>query len=159
MDMGIPKIISNPIGHGAGSSGNVLGYAKDEFVTVDNYWLTVALDYGVLGLILYVALFVLAIIAATQCLLRDPRSMDTREKLLLIPLICSMAVYLVVKGVLSQEDNHALVFTMLGLLVGIVYRVTQAKLPPLVPKATSVERAPLRKARVGQRATVLANRT
>ena len=159
LEMGIPKIFANPIGHGAGSSGDVLGYAKDEFITVDNYWLTISLDYGVLGIIMYVSLFVLAIIAGTRCLLQDPRAIDTREKTMVIPLICCMAVFLVIKGVLSQEDNHALVFSLLGLLVGLIFRISQTSLPPLVPKTAATERGPLRRAHVGQRAPVLANRS
>jgi hypothetical protein len=150
---GLPQILAQPWGHGANSAGEAV--SKGGFITVDNYYLTLGLDYGILGVGLFVAMFVMAMIVGTRGLLDDPRRIDDREKTLLMPLICSMAVFLVIKSVLSQIDNHALAFTLLGLLVGLGYRVAQTPVSPL-PSKVDAKRAPPQRARVGQRAPALA---
>jgi hypothetical protein len=151
---GLPQILAQPWGHGANSAGEAVS-ARGAFVTIDNYYLTLGLDYGVLGVGLFAAMFIMAMIVGTRGLLEDPRRINDREKTLLLPLICSMAVFLVIKSVLSQIDNHALAFTLLGLLLGLGYRVAQTPVPPL-PSRVDTKRAPPRKAHVGQRAPVLA---
>jgi hypothetical protein len=130
ISMALPHILSNPIGHGSGQSGSAMGYAAGRFVTVDNYVLTIALDYGVVGVITYFGMFGLTIYyAAKYALVHASRSRDP-EANLLIPLGVSLASFLVIKLVFSQYDNHALVFMMMGMVVALVHRlhVEQAEL-------------------------------
>jgi hypothetical protein len=130
--MGVPKILANPIGHGSGNSGDVMGYSQGEFVTVDNYFLTLGLDYGTLGLTCFLAIFLVgiahglrnAIVAADH---------DDPELLLLMPLSIALAAFLIVKSVFSQPDNHPIYFMMLGMIAALSYRVMTAKPPSNQP--------------------------
>ena len=123
--LGIPKIIDQPWGYGAANAAETLGFSPHGFLTIDNYYLSIALDYGVLGLITFYGIFIATITAAVRTILRYPAAFDSREKMLLLPFAVSMTVFVVIRAVLSQEDNHVLAFTMLGILVGLIYRVRQ----------------------------------
>jgi hypothetical protein len=123
---GIPKILENPIGHGAGGAGDAMGYGEGEFVTVDNYFLTIGLDYGALGLTAFLALFIVAIVLGFRHGL-TAAAHDEPEVMLLLPLTAALAAFLVIKSVFSQPDNHPLVFVMLGMVVALSCRVIAAK--------------------------------
>ncbi|TAJ70624.1 MAG: hypothetical protein EPO51_16130 [Phenylobacterium sp.] len=123
INLGVPKIFGQPWGHGAGTAAETLGFSPGGFTTIDNYYLSIGLDYGVLGFLAFYGMFVLAIAAAVRTILKSPAALDTREKTLLLPLAVSATVFVIIRGVLSQDDNHALAFSMLGFLVGMVYRV------------------------------------
>lgn len=143
VQMGIPKILSHPQGYGAGNAAETLGYAPFGMITIDNYYLSVALDYGILGFICFYGMFIAAIVAAIRAILKSPAALDTPEKTLLIPLTVSMTVFVVVRGVLSQEDNHVLAFALFGLLVGVLSQVKQtAKAQLEAQKAAADEARP-----------------
>jgi O-antigen ligase len=138
LHMGIPKILENPIGHGPGGSGAAMGYAAGDFITIDNYYLTLGLDYGVIGLAMFLAMFLTVITAGVRATVRSAQIRD-REITLLIPLSVAMSAFLVIKLVFSQPDNHPLIYAMLGLLVGLIYRVQAANAEAI--RATSIEAA------------------
>jgi hypothetical protein len=123
MVMGVPKILMNPIGHGAGNSGMTMGYGEGQFVTVDNYYLTLGLDYGVIGLATFLAMFMIAAGYGATYGVRAARGND-RELSLMMPLAIALSAFLVIKSVFSQQDNHPLVFMMMGMIVGLLYRAT-----------------------------------
>lgn len=125
LHMAIPKIIANPIGHGPGGSGAAMGYAAGDFITIDNYYLNLALDYGVIGITAFLAMFLMVITAGVRATVRSAQIRE-KEITLLVPLTVVMSAFLVIKLVFSQPDNHPLVFAMLGLLVGLIYRVQAA---------------------------------
>ncbi len=122
LKMGIPKILENPIGHGAAGSGKSMGYAPGQFVAVDNYYLTLGLDYGVVGTMAFVGMFVAAIAYGTRAAILATEETD-KEIFLLIPLATCFCAFLVIKSVFSQEDIHPLLFMMLGMVAALVYRV------------------------------------
>ena len=122
LKMGIPKILQNPIGHGAGGSGEAMGYAADQFVAVDNYYLTLGLDYGVMGTMAFVGMFAVAIIYGSRTAILATKETD-KEVFLLIPLATCFCAFLIIKSVFSQEDNHPLLFMMLGMVAALVHRV------------------------------------
>lgn len=117
---GIPLVLRQPWGYGLDQAAERLGFTNPAgILTIDTYVLAIALDTGVIGLIAYFGMFIVAIYAggmATQ-LARD------QETLLLMPLVVALANFLVIKTILSQADNHPLVFVMLGATVALVYRV------------------------------------
>ena len=125
LHMGIPKILVNPVGHGAGGSGPAMGYGSGEFVTIDNYYLSLGLDYGVVGLTCFVMIFVLGIAAGTRASLATANHPD-KELSLVVPLTIALTAFLIIKLVFSQQDNHPLVFAMLGMTVALVSRVKSA---------------------------------
>jgi hypothetical protein len=121
--MGMPKVVENPIGFGAGGSGGAMGYAPGDFITIDNYYLSVALDYGVIGLVVFPGIFLIVIAWAVRMMLHTADSKD-RELGLLTPLAVALSAFLVIKIVFSQQDNHPLIFMMLGILVALSYRAS-----------------------------------
>jgi O-antigen ligase len=125
--MAMPRVLENPIGHGAGMSGDAMGYAAGRFVTVDNYAITIALDYGLIGLICFFGMFLVAMwYAAKYAVLYLDKSRDPEAEYLL-PLGVSLGVFVVVKLVLSQPDNHPIPFMMLGMIVALIYRLDRER--------------------------------
>jgi hypothetical protein len=122
-DMAIPKILKNPIGHGTGKGGDTLGFANAAGVgTIDSYYITIFLELGVLGFIVYYGIMLRGAWVAANVAIRSPLE---RELRLLIPFSVALVNYVIVKSVLSQDANHPLVFMMLGAVVALTYRARQ----------------------------------
>lgn len=111
-----------PWGYGAGQSGLEMGFAKDAFITIDNYFIGIQLDYGLFGIIFWYGMFISGIAAALLHALSD-RYANRPEARLLIPLAVSLTVFLVIKWVHGQDENHAIFFLMLGMVSALVYRL------------------------------------
>ncbi len=124
--MAIPKIFSNPMGHGIGQGGKVLGFTNGAGIgTIDSYYLSVLLELGVVGFVVYYSMVLrVAWISARTVIL----SRQEREIRLLMPISVSLANYVLVKAVLSQEANHPLIFMMLGGAIALIYRSRQGDL-------------------------------
>jgi hypothetical protein len=119
--MGIPKILSHPWGYGIGQAGSILGYVEENGTpTIDTFYLATALDYGFIGFILYFALFFVAIYKGVKEFLRA--ASGDRELLMIMPLTVTLINFVVVKSVFNQQDNHPLIFMMLGMLGALIYR-------------------------------------
>jgi hypothetical protein len=118
--MAIPKITSNPIGHGYGTAGGVLGYTNGAGVlTVDSYFINLFLDTGILGFAVYIAFFLgSAWLAAREVVL----SPGDREQRILMPLSVTLVGFVVVKAVLSQDANHPLMFFLTGAVAALIHR-------------------------------------
>ena len=126
LSMGIPKIFENPIGHGAGESGASMGYAAGDFITIDNYYLTISLDNGIVGLVTFIGIFASTISAAVGAFVKHPNVLEDRELGLLLPISVSFSAFLVIKLVFSQPDNHMLLFALAGIAAGLMYRAKQS---------------------------------
>ena len=114
--MGLHKLPSNPIGHGAGAGAAALGfYSPAGDLTVDSYYLTLLMDYGVMGAVSFLVFFAAAMIIGCRTYLRAPRGSEIE---LAGPIGLSLLNFIVVKLVLSQESNHWLAFTLAGAVVG-----------------------------------------
>jgi hypothetical protein len=119
--MGIPKILSHPWGHGAGMAAHTLGFTElNGFVTIDNYYLSVALEYGVLGFLAFYGLILMGTWYAAKWAFVRPRD---GEHGLLAPLAIALTTFIMVKSVFSQQDNHPLIFMMLGMVAAFVLRL------------------------------------
>jgi hypothetical protein len=118
--MGLPKIAAHPFGSGPGQSGNVLGYFNpgSENPTVDSYFLTLLLDYGVLGLITFVSLFGVIIWKG----FRGYNRAKTEEFLLLAPITVALFNFLVIKAVSSTEFNMPIALILVGCALGLIGR-------------------------------------
>lgn len=122
--MGIPQILTLPIGHGAGMSGLAMGYGPGEFITVDNYYLTLGLEYGVVGLACFFILFLTPIGLGAKYTIQTAQQ-KASELQLLAPASVALAEFLVIKSVFSQPDNHPIAFFFLGMTVALVARARQ----------------------------------
>jgi hypothetical protein len=110
-NMGWPKVFEAPLGHGVGEGAVALGYVNGEgTLTIDTYTLRLAIEYGLLGLAVYYALFLTAVVPGIQAGLRT----RSREQELLLPLCVSIVVFLLGKTVYSSEYVHPIPFIMIG---------------------------------------------
>lgn len=121
MAAGLPKIWSHPWGYGIGQGGETLHYANQAGVfSIDSYYLSVALEYGVVGFIVYSFIFIFSIYSGAVAGLKA-RSPETK---MLIPMVISLVNFIVIKSVFSQEGNHPLIFMILGATAALSYRVS-----------------------------------
>lgn len=119
---GIPMILSQPWGRGIGRGAQELGFTNPAgSLTIDSYFLQVGLEFGVIGFLIYFGIFIVQIFYSANNVLKA----RTMEQLLIVPLTIAMINFVVIKTVLSQQDNHALVFAMLGALTALIWRVQQ----------------------------------
>ena len=116
--IGFQKLIEWPFGYGIGQSGPVLGFGADGgMTTVDTYYLTVLIEYGVLGFIAYYGMFAIAIYEAGR---RSLSVTANKDRSFLLPLTVSLATFIIIKSVFSQQDTHPLMFMMLGAVVALI---------------------------------------
>ena len=119
-DMGIPKLFARPWGYGIGQGGETLGYRNlAGGLTIDSHYLAALLEYGILGSAAYSVIFFAALYYGSMKLLKA----KTEEHFLLIPLMSVIAIFIVIKSVFAQQDNHPLVFIILGALCAICWRI------------------------------------
>jgi hypothetical protein len=111
-----------PWGYGAGQSGGEMGFAKDAFITIDNFFISVQLDYGFFGIVFWYGMFIIGIAVALFHCLSD-RYASRHEARLLAPLAVSLTGFLIIKWVHGQDENHAFFFMMLGMVSALVYRL------------------------------------
>lgn len=128
--MAPPVLARNPFGYGYGQGGVALGYyAPNGLLTVDSYMLTVILDYGVLGFVLFYGMMLSAILRGAKLAIEEGDESDSNVGFSLA-VATSILVFLTSKLVLSQEDNHAIYFLMLGMSCAI-----QSQAKPREPRS------------------------
>lgn len=109
-----------PFGNGLGNAGELVGYFDAAGrLSLDSYFITILLDFGVIGAVAFFGMFLIASFKAAKAGLAT----NDEEAELLIPLGIMLMVFLIIKGVLSQEDNHTLMFIALGATVALYHRV------------------------------------
>lgn len=119
---GIPMVLSRPWGYGPAMGAEKLGFVSDSGVlTIDTYYLLVALDYGIIGFILYYGALSASIYYAAKYAYNY--RLSNREHQLIIPAGISLSSFLVIKSIFSQTQNHALQFMMMAMVAALVYRI------------------------------------
>jgi hypothetical protein len=114
-----PKLFDNPIGNGAGQSAVTLGYRQPGgLLTVDSYIITLGMDFGVVGILCFYGMLILA---ATACLkvYMDNRASDDGLALAAAAAIVSFGT---TRLVLSQVDTVPILFLLLAFAMGVCYR-------------------------------------
>ena len=123
---GMRELKQWPLGNGFGSAGELVGYYDAAGrLSLDSYYITVLLDFGIIGFVAFFGMFVITAIKS----IRVGLATDDKEIELLIPLGIMLSVFVIVKGVLSQDDNHTLVFMALGAAVALYHRATYKPQP------------------------------
>jgi O-antigen ligase len=119
-DRGWDLIAQNPFGYGLDRSAEVLNFrnAGGE-LTIDSYYLSVMLDFGIIALPIFVMLFSLPMYFAIVSLKRA----RTLELQLLAPLAMGLFNFVIIKSVLSSTSNFPLAFAMMGFMVALVARM------------------------------------
>jgi hypothetical protein len=121
---GIPRIMHNPIGYGDGQSGSLIAIQGSHGTyTVDCYYLSLLVDYGILGCLLWIATFMAMLFYASKAmwLLTDQKA-ETKELSLLTPLAVSIGTFLITKLVISVDDIHPLIYVLMGMIVALCWR-------------------------------------
>ena len=138
----IPMIVSHPWGHGIAMAAVTLGFrAPDGQITIDSYYLSILLEYGIIGFVVYYGLVALSLYQAGQCWLNGTST--EKEFTLFIPLMLSLFNFCVIKLVLSEEDTHALVFMMLGMIAALAFRLKELRPASSIPIARHAKAPPL----------------
>ena len=119
-DRGWNLIAQNPFGYGLDRSAEVLDFRNaGGKLTIDSYYLSVMLDFGIIALPIFVMLFSLPMYFAIVSLKRA----RTEELQLIVPLAIGMFNFIVIKSVLSSTSNFPLAFAMMGFMVALVARM------------------------------------
>ncbi len=120
VSQGIPMILSQPWGRGIGRGAAELGFTNPGgILTIDTYFLQVGLEFGVIGFLVYYGMFVAQAYYSAFAILKA----RTTEQMLVAPLIMALVNFVVIKTVLSQQENHAFVFAILGTLTALIWRI------------------------------------
>ena len=120
----IPKIMTHPFGHGIGRAARNLGFVNPAGVlTIDSYYLTLLMDVGIFGFVVYFAMFFRGVWISARAVIRGRVE---GELGLLLPMGVALLNFVVVKSVFSQDSNHPAVFMMLGAVVALGHRATVA---------------------------------
>ena len=118
-EMGMPKVLANPIGHGAGTGGDVLGYYNLGGIgTIDTYYVSLLLEYGFVGFAAFLILFGVQLIWGLKMYLVAPPGDESFAG----PATIALLNFVVIKSVLSSEFNMPLAFVFLGFLFAIAVR-------------------------------------
>ena len=116
-----PVLFKSPIfGYGTGQGAPKLGFTGGggTVVTLDSYLISVALDFGVAGFLLFYGLVVSGIVKSSKLVL----SVKDEESGLAIPVAVCLGAFLLIKFVLSQEANNTIFFMLLGAVASLAWR-------------------------------------
>lgn len=123
--MGLHLLAKNPIGHGVGRAAETLNFHEPSgLLTIDSWFLSALLEYGVIGFSVFFAFCGFAIFYAQKALYYS-RKVD-HEIGLLVPASISVANFILVRTVYSEEANFPLTFMTLGMVVALVFRLKKA---------------------------------
>ena len=121
MHLGIPKIISHPWGYGIGQGAQTLGFTlQNGFLTIDNYYLDIALEYGVVGFIVFYGLLAYTIYKGGWFAYFDDQK--DPEISFLAPASIALLSFLIIKSVFSQQDNNPIAFMLIGMVLALITR-------------------------------------
>jgi O-antigen ligase len=117
-NMATPNIIASPLtGYGHGVGGIKVGYVTPRGLpTVDSYMLTLLVDLGVPGLILFFSMLIAAIFLLMQTYLRD----DDPESEVTAGLAGALLAFAAYRLVLSQQENHHLLLVFLAMAMCLI---------------------------------------
>lgn len=144
-NMGWPMIIHNPLGYGIGQAARQLNNIVNGIRTIDSYWLSVLLEIGPVGFVVFYGLMLRAAYRAARTAIDYGQD---GELGLLIPMAVTLLNFVIVKAVLSQDANHSFIFMVLGGVLALAYRAKKSgqeagrvmPSPPPIPTRQSVPR-------------------
>ncbi len=118
-----------PFGYGIGMGGDALGFGLNThgMMTIDTYYLSIALEY----VASWASSFSMEYSQSRSlkvdgvAYLLHPQNED---RSFILPITVSLMVFVIIKSVFSQQENHPVVFMMLGALVALVATHRRARL-------------------------------
>lgn len=113
-----PKIMKRPVGgYGTGRAARIIGY-WGRTLSVDNYYLSLAVELGLPGPIVFFSMLVLVAQTAQRRSKRAPPD----QRWVLIGLTGAMAAFAVSRSILSQTGNLSYFYLLIGAYVGATAR-------------------------------------
>lgn len=114
MEMAWPKIVKRPVGgYGTGRAARVLGY-WGRTLTIDNYYLTLALDLGLPGPLTLLAMMV----AWGWTALKRSRASHPSLGVVYVASFAAAASVAISRSITSQTGNIAIIFMILAAFAG-----------------------------------------
>lgn len=117
-EMAVPHILSNPItGYGKGAAAPLVGYFNpgNPIPTIDSYVITLLVEQGVPGLLLFFGMIGLGIWTGVRLYLTNANQRAAVGG----PIACCLIAFAVYRPVLSETENHTLFFLVIGLVFAI----------------------------------------
>ncbi|HKY87068.1 MAG TPA: O-antigen ligase family protein [Pseudorhodoplanes sp.] len=117
-NMALPHIMGNPVtGHGRNTAPDLVGFFTPGNIipTIDSYLITLLVEQGVTGFVLFFGTIAWGVWIGAWLYIRN---LDERATLG-APIACSMIAFAVYRPVLSQTENHTLLFLMVGLMFAL----------------------------------------
>jgi O-antigen ligase len=115
-----PKILRSPIiGYGYGTAGDVVGYFPlgASFPTVDSYLISLLVETGVIGTVLFFGMLFIAIWRGLRRYVADPSWYGA----LAAGPACALTAYMTYRTVLSQIENNDLCYIFVGCVLLMEY--------------------------------------
>src|SRR3546814_19544403 len=86
-------------------------------LTIDSYYLSIGLDYGVLGFIAFYGMILYAIYVCVRIYL----TVRDEEATIAAPLAMALGIYFIIKAVLSQPQNEPFLYRLVGVAIALNY--------------------------------------
>lgn len=116
---GVPLILKNPWGFGADNGAGALNYRLPSGqLTIDSYYLSIGLDYGVIGFLSFYGM----LLGAMYLMVRVYLTSRNDEAQLAAPVAIALGAFFVIKSVLSQSQNNYLVYALVGVALALNYK-------------------------------------
>lgn len=117
--LGIPKLLANPFGYGAGNSGLVLNYINlGGRSTIDVHYLKMALEFGIIGAVAFYAMCAWAAWLGIKLFFQARE----RELELAGPAGITLAIFVIIKGVLAEDYNSSLTYLLVAMILALTAR-------------------------------------
>ncbi|HLZ84479.1 MAG TPA: O-antigen ligase family protein [Caulobacteraceae bacterium] len=146
--LAIPKLVKHPWGYGESMGADTVGfYEPGGDLTLDSYYITVAIEYGVVGFVLYYGFFGYIVFFAAKTRLSTRNA--EREYEFLTVLAIAVSNFFIIKMVFSQQENHPIVYMYAGMVVALAARLKSQTAQPAL--ATPPSGADLREAVAARR--------
>ena len=114
IEMAWPKIMKRPVGgYGTGRAARILGY-WGRSLTIDNYYLTLALDFGFPGPIIFAGLMG----AAALTSYRRSREGPPGDQLIYVGFLAAIIAFATTRTIVSMAGNLSFIYILLGAFVG-----------------------------------------
>lgn len=119
--VGVPSVLENPIlGLGPGAAGSVASIKTGAGITtLDNHLLAIAIDTGLIGLLLYLATLICPAWMAINRLTRGAGS----SSMFLAGGVGAVAAFIVTRSILSIPYNQVFAFLIAGMMVSATSRI------------------------------------
>ena len=111
---GLEKLLNGHLGMASVRVPLLIGFGKDMagMITIDTYYLSMVLNMESRASLSIYGMFAIAIYEAGRRSLFDIS--DNEDRGFLLPITVSLITFIIIKSVFSQQDNHPVVFMMLG---------------------------------------------